>query len=104
MGRRRITWKLGVSYDAPTQAVKAACEQAVAETAGILRDPAPSVCLTDYGESAIEFTVYCWALSADYWASRCALGERLRETLNAHGVEIPYNHLNIHIRETPAPR
>lgn len=104
LGRRRITWKLGLSYDAPTQDVKAACAQALEETAGVLPDPAPSVCLTDYGESAIEFTVYCWASTADYWASRCELGERLREALTAHGVEIPYNHLNVHIQDSPRPK
>ena len=97
LGRRRVTWTLGASYDAPTEAVKAACQMAVAETARILPDPEPSVCLTNYADSSIEYTVYCWAETADYWAVKCELGERLREAFAALGVEITYQHLNVHL-------
>ena len=97
LGRRRVTWTVGASYDAPTEAVKAACRLAMAETARILEDPAPSVCLTNYADSAIEYTVYCWAETADYWDVKCELGERLRDAFAKLGVEITYQHLNVHI-------
>ncbi|MCI8810458.1 MAG: mechanosensitive ion channel family protein [Oscillibacter sp.] len=97
LGRRRITWTLGASYDAPTETVKAACQLALAETPRLLADPAPSVCLTNYGDSAIEYTVYCWTETADFWTAKCELGERLREAFHKLGVEITYQHLNVHI-------
>lgn len=97
LGRRRVTWTLGASYNAPTEAVKAACQMAIAETPRILADPEPSVCLTNYADSAIEYTVYCWAETADFWAVKCELGERLRKAFAALGVEITYQHLNVHI-------
>ena len=65
----------------------------------ILEDPAPSVYLTNYGDSSIEYTVYCWATPENYWDVYFALGERLRETFAAHGVEMTYDHLNVHIVE-----
>ena len=61
LGRRRVTRKVTASYDAPTETVKAACREALAQTEHILEDPAPSVYLTNYGDSSIEYTVYCWA-------------------------------------------
>ena len=82
-GRRRITWKVSASYDAPTE--------------HLLKDPAPSVRLTGYGDSAIEYAVYCWAEPADYWDAYFALGEHLRTAFADHGVEMTYNHLNVHI-------
>lgn len=96
-GRRRITWKVSASYDAPTETVKAACEQALGMTEHLLKDPAPSVRLTGYGDSAIEYAVYCWAEPADYWDAYFALGEHLRTAFADHGVEMTYNHLNVHI-------
>ena len=60
MGRRRVVRKVTASYDAPTETVKAACLEAVAATPGVLADPAPAVYLTDYGSSAIEYSVRCW--------------------------------------------
>lgn len=65
----------------------------------VLEDPAPSVYLTNYGDSSIEYTVYCWATPENYWDVHFALGERLRETFAAHGVEMTYDHLNVHIVE-----
>ena len=48
------------SYDAPTETVKAACRRALEQTENLLEDPAPTVYLTAYKESSIEYTVYCW--------------------------------------------
>lgn len=99
LGRRRVEQKVSASYDAPTETVKAACREAAATLEGVLEDPAPSVYLTQYGDSAIEYTVYCWAAPEDYWNVYLALGEGLRETFAAHGVEMTYGHLNVHILE-----
>lgn len=97
--RRRVVQKVTASYDAPTDTVKAACRQALAMTNSILPDPAPSVRLTNYGESAIEYTVYCWATPETYWDVYYDLGEHLRTAFDQHGVEMTYAHLNVHIVE-----
>ena len=97
LGRRRIVLTIGASYDAPTETVKSACLDAVSSTGGILGEPAPDVLLSAYGDSAIEYTVRCWASAADYWDARNSLNEALRESFAKYGVEIPYNHLNVHI-------
>ena len=99
LGRRRVVQKVTASYDAPTDTVKAACYQALEETADILEDPAPTVYLTEYGASSIEYTVFCWATPERYWDVFYALGENLRSAFDAHGVEMTYDHLNVHIVE-----
>ena len=97
LGRRRVSQVIGASYDDPTDRVKAACLEAMGETAGVLPDPAPAVYVTGYGESAVEYTLYCWTSADDYLPVKYALAERLRAAFDAHGVTIPYNHLNVHI-------
>ena len=99
MGRRRVVRKITASYDAPTEQVKAACLEAVAATPNVLTEPAPSVYLTDYGSSAIEYSVRCWAETKDYWDVYYALNENLRTAFAAHGVEMTYDHLNVHVLE-----
>lgn len=99
LGRRRITQKVTASYDAPTETVKQACRKALEMTDKILPDPVPSVYLSSYGDSAIEYTVFCWATTADYWDVYCGLGEHLRDAFGQFGVEMTYNHLNVHIVE-----
>lgn len=99
MGRRRVVRKITASYDAPTEQVKAACLEAVAATPNVLPSPAPVVYLTDYGSSAIEYSIRCWTETKDYWDVYFALNENLRDAFAAHNVEMTYDHLNIHISE-----
>lgn len=97
LGRRRVVQRVAASYDAPTETVKAACREAMGKTANLLPDPAPVVRLTDYGASSIEYTLRCWAKTEDYWQVYEDLREALRESFAAHGVEMTYDHLNVHV-------
>ena len=101
LGRRRIVWKMSAAYDAPTETVKTACYRAVEATEHILPDPAPAVYLTAFGESGIDFTVYCWALAEDFWTTKFALAENLRAEFAKAQVEIPYNQLDVQITKAP---
>ena len=99
LGRRRVVRTVTASYDAPTEAVKAACLEAVAATPKVLSDPAPDVSLTTYGSSSIEYTVRCWMAVDDYWGAFHALNENLRSAFERNGVEMTYDHLNVHVVE-----
>ena len=98
LGRRRIVHNVTASYDAPTDEVKAACMEAMA-LPGVLDDPAPEVRLVNYGNSSIEYSVRCWASVADYWSVYFTVNENLRDAFARHGVEMTYDHLNIHMIE-----
>ena len=99
LGRRRVERKVTASYAAPTEAVKAACRDALAATPCLLADPASSVYLSNYGASSIEYSVYCWCKPEDYWTVYFALEENLRTAFAGRQVEMTYDHLNVHIVE-----
>lgn len=99
LGRRRVTQVISASYDSDPEAVKAACRLALERTPRVLADPAPAVYLSNYGESAVEYTIYCWCAAADFLSVRFALTEQLRPAFAQKQVEMPYNHLNVHIHQ-----
>lgn len=99
LGRRRIAIPVTASYDAPTQAVLNACMDAMDQTPNLLADPAPVARLTNYGESAIEYTLFCWTSADNYWDSYFFLMKAIRDAFDKHGVEMTYNHLNVHVVE-----
>lgn len=99
LGKRRVTVKVTASYDAPTETVRQACFAAIGRTQRLLDDPAPEVWLSNYGESSIEYTVRVWCKPADYGDVLFPLTAQLRETFAEAGVEMTYNHLNVHIVE-----
>ncbi|MCI9353112.1 MAG: mechanosensitive ion channel family protein [Lawsonibacter sp.] len=99
LGRRRMDLKFTASYDAPTAQVRAAIQEVLDAAPGILRDPAPVVYLSEYQSSSIEYLARLWTAAADYWDVYYALLEGVRESFARHGVEMTYDHLNVHIVE-----
>ena len=77
--------------------VRQALLDAVARTPGLLDKPAPEVYVNAYGESGIEYIVRVWARTADYWPAYYALLEGIKTAFDQRSVEMPYNHLNVHI-------
>ena len=65
----------------------------------MLADPAQVVYVRRYGESSIEYIVRCWTKTEDYWPAYYQLLEEIRNYYNEAGVEMCYNHLNVHIIE-----
>ena len=99
LGRRRLDLAFTASYDAPTEAVYAALREAMARFPQILPDPAPEAHLTDYGASSIGYVARFWVKSADYWTVYWGVIEAVRETFAAHGAEMTYDHLNVHMEQ-----
>ena len=102
LGRRRVTLAVTASYASSTEDVKAACMEAILNTANVLTDPAPEVYLVNYGDSSIEYSVRCWADVDHFWSVKFELTENLRTSFAAHNVEMTYEHLNVHIVEKQA--
>lgn len=94
---RRIEIKVSASYDDPTDSVRAALLDAVASVPNIKSNPAPAVFLTEYGDSAITYSLRVWVKNADFWNVRFKLNETIRECFAKHGISMTYNHLNVHI-------
>ena len=102
LGKRRVVITVTASYDAPTQTVRQACLSAVAATDKILPDPAPEMVVSNYGDSSIEYKVRVWCKAQDYGDVLFPLTEHIRTAFEEYGVEMTYNHLNVHILDSKA--
>lgn len=67
LGKRRVELTFSASYDAPTETVKQALGEVLAQFPQILEDPAPSIWISKYGASSIEYVVRVWTAAGDYW-------------------------------------
>ena len=95
--QRRIELFFGASYDASTQQVKDALMEAINAEGRIMEQPAPFVGLHAYKDSCIDYVLRVWCKSEDYWPVYYSLNESVRESFRRHGVEMTYNHLNVHM-------
>lgn len=94
---RRVDMTFSASYDSATETVRRAITDAISQDGRILPEPAPFVGLSSYGESSIVYAVRVWCANADYWDVYFALNERVRECFVKYGVEMSYNHINVHM-------
>ncbi len=98
--RRRVDLNFNASYDAPTQTVKAAIQEVLDTLPQIQSEPAPPVIwLSQYQASSIQYVVRVWTATADYWDVYYAIQEGVRESFARRGVEMTYDHLNVHLME-----
>ena len=94
---RRLDIAVSASYDAPTATVRKALLEVANDHELVLRDPAPVVLLSEYGDSAIKYTLRVWCKNGDYWTVNGQVRENIRESFAKHGVEMTYNHVNVHM-------
>ena len=94
---RRVDIKINVDYNSDAGKVKKVLLDTVRATEGIFEKPEPFVRLSDYKDSSVEYTIRVWCRNADYWDVYFNLLESLKPALNNAGVDITYNHLNVHI-------
>ncbi|WP_321499248.1 mechanosensitive ion channel domain-containing protein [Breoghania sp.] len=92
---RRCDITVGISYDDDMDKAKEVFRTVIAEETRILADPEPFVEITNLGDSAVDVTLRVWVLSSDLWSVRWFLIKRLKESLDAAGICIPYPHMQV---------
>ncbi|MBE6574016.1 MAG: mechanosensitive ion channel family protein [Ruminococcaceae bacterium] len=95
---RRVDIKIGVSYDNNAEEVKNAVQRAFRDVGDMIyKDPAPFVGLNEYGASSVNYVIRVWCDNGNYWDVYYKLNELIREKFNEDGIEITYDHINVHM-------
>lgn len=87
---RRIDLVVGCGYSDDIRAVKQFLEDLIANDPRILTDPEPVVAVNELGDSSINFVVRPWVNTADYWAVRWDLNEKIKLGFDEQGFNIPF--------------
>ena len=93
---RRVEIAVSASYDAPTQKVLDALVQA-GTVDNVLLEPAPAAVITDYGDSAISYSLRLCVKPTDYWDVYFLVMQRVKDVFDQQGIEMTYPHLNVHL-------
>ena len=96
---RRVDLNFGLEYGCAADEVRAALLAAAKEDARVLPEPEPAVVVSAYLSSSVQYTLRCWALTADYWAVYYALNESARRHLEAAGLSLAFDRLDVRIVE-----
>ncbi|QRM89105.1 mechanosensitive ion channel [Lacinutrix sp. WUR7] len=96
-GTRRVDLTFGVGYDSDIKKTKEVLMQVLTANPKVLKDPAPTVNVSELADSSINFAVRPWCKAEHYWDVYFETTENVKEALDAAGIEIPYpHHVEIH--------
>ncbi len=96
---RRIDLVIGVGYKDDLKLVKKTLEEIISSDKRILKEPSPTIALSELAESSVNFNVRPWVKSENYWNVRSDLLEKIKLTFDEKGINIPYPQIDIHIEK-----
>lgn len=97
MPTRRLDLVIGIGYDDDLKKAKGLLEKLIAEEPKVLKEPESLVAVSELGDSSVNFTVRMWVNAADYWDVNFAMIERIKLTLDAENISIPYPQRDVHL-------
>ena len=95
---RRVDWDFSVAGNDPEVVKQLILDTCAAEPL-VLDDPAPFARVTDFGAgNGVKVTMRAWTKGADYWETYFRLLENMKKTFDANGIVIPFNQLDVHMK------
>lgn len=96
---RRLEMLFSISYNDDFEKAKRIIEDLLNKHEKILHEIPLLVVLKEHGSSAIVILVRAWCVGADYWDIYFDLNEKVRAAFIENDIEIPYNQLDVHVKE-----
>lgn len=95
---RRVDVTVGVAYGTNVRRVLELLAHIAAAQPAAMKEPAPVVLFTGFGESSLDFVMRFWTRNADAAAiARSDAGVAVAEAFEAEGIEIPFPQRDVHI-------
>lgn len=93
---RRVDMVVGVGYGSDLATVKQVISAILDADKRVLRDPAPTIAVSELADSSVNLIVRPWVKSADYWAVKWDTTEAIKTRFDAEGIEIPFPQVVMH--------
>lgn len=94
---RRVDIKVGIAYGESVDSARTALLELAKSYSKVIEEPAPMVVVTALADSAVSLELRVWVKNADYWDTFFYLNQAVYDKLNAVGISIPFNQMDVHI-------
>jgi len=91
-GKMRVDTTIGIGYGEDIKKAKEVLLEVLTSNSKVLKDPAPSVNVSELADSSVNFAVRPFCHPDDYWDVYFGTLEGCKLALDKAGIEIPYPH------------
>lgn len=88
--QRRAEWTFGVGYGSNLARAEQIIRDTIMSDPRSLAEPEPFIQVNNLGDFSVDFLVRVWVSSADFFQYQADMKRRVKEALDAGGVEIPF--------------
>lgn len=96
---RRVDFVFGIGYGDDIKKTKEILQRIADNDSRVLKDPAPTIVLSELADSSVNFTVRLWVNTADYWGVYFDTHEAVKVTFDAEGISIPFPQQDVHMHQ-----
>ena len=96
-GVLRIDMVFGIHYGDHIPKAKEILEKILRDDERVLDDPAPTVAVSELGDSSVNFVVRPYVKVEDYWGVYFDTTEKVKMTFDEAGVTIPFPQQDVHL-------
>lgn len=94
---RQLDLKIAISYNSDLRRAKAILAEQLVNQDAVIADEPTNIFVDSLGESAVILGLRAWVKNEEYWKTRWALLEDIKLSFDREGIEIPYNHIHVHM-------
>lgn len=98
-GQIRVEIKVGIAYDSDLKKAKNVLLTSMKEDSEVMHDPEPFVGVQALGDSAIQLALFVYCKPEKYWEVYFRVLENAKLVLDASGIEIPFNQVDVHLKQ-----
>ena len=95
----RLDVVASVAYGTDLGKAKEILQSVIDADSRILKEPkAPKIIVTELGNSSVDFTLWLWTKTEDYWGVWENIRENIYNAFNEGGIEIPFPQMDVHVK------
>jgi len=94
---RRVDIEFSIAYDDNVDHAREIVLEILRADERVLEEPALTVALTSFGDSAINMVARPWAAPSNWWPVLSENREKIKKAFEANGITIPFPQRDIHI-------
>ncbi|HOO96859.1 MAG TPA: mechanosensitive ion channel [Caldisericia bacterium] len=95
--KRRMNLKFGIGYNDNIDKAYEIIKRVYGDDSRILKEPAPTVAVTELADSSVNMIAYAWTKNSDWWDTQLDIVKKVKEAFDKEGISIPFPQLDVHV-------